>query len=144
MSESQPDPRLPDGFDELLVAARDVAERAYAPYSRFRVGAAAWTSDGRMVTGCNVENAGLGVTLCAECGLISDLMAGGGGKIARFVCVGGPDTLQRDDRPVCMPCGRCRQLLAEHAAQDFVILTTAGPRSLEDLLPLAFGPADLG
>ena len=137
--------RGPSGteFDELLSAAREIAERAYTPYSRFRVGAAALTDDGRLVRGCNVENAGYGVTLCAECGLISELIAGGGGRLRRFVCVGGDESLGRDERTVVMPCGRCRQLLSEHAAPDLVILTSAGPRSMDEVLPQAFGPDDL-
>ena len=135
-------------FDDLLAHARDVARRAYAPYSRFRVGAAGIADDGRLVTGCNVENAGYGVTLCAECGLVSELIAGGGGKLSRFVCVGGldEDSAAGDEpavRPVVMPCGRCRQLLTEHAADDFVMLTPRGPATLADILPLAFGPTDL-
>ncbi|ASK67029.1 cytidine deaminase [Brachybacterium avium] len=131
------------GFEDLLAVAREIAERAYAPYSRFRVGAAGETEDGRLVRGCNVENAGYGVTLCAECGLISELIAGGGGKLSRFVCVGGDEQLARDERGVVMPCGRCRQLLSEHAAPDLVILTPEGPRPMEAVLPQAFGPADL-
>lgn len=130
-------------FDELLAAAREIAERAYTPYSQFRVGAAAFTEDGRLVRGCNVENAGYGVTLCAECGLISELFAGGGGRLRRFVCVGGDARLSREERGVVMPCGRCRQLLSEHAAPDLVILTPEGPRTMEEVLPQAFGPADL-
>ncbi|GAA1489981.1 cytidine deaminase [Brachybacterium sacelli] len=130
-------------FEQLLAAAREVAERAYAPYSRFRVGAAALTADGRLVRGCNVENAGYGVTLCAECGLISELVAGGGGELARFVCVGGDEHLGRDEREVVMPCGRCRQLLSEHAADDLVVLTPEGPLAMDAVLPQAFGPADL-
>ncbi|MDO5661849.1 MAG: cytidine deaminase, partial [Brachybacterium sp.] len=120
-----------------------VASRAYAPYSGFRVGAAAVTDDGRGVTGCNVENAAYGVTLCAECGLIGDLIAGGGGKIRRFVCVG---TREEDtaEAPLVMPCGRCRQLLAEHAAADFRMLSPRGEIDLEALLPQAFGPDNLG
>ncbi|MGY5765886.1 cytidine deaminase [Brachybacterium sp. DNPG3] len=133
-----------DGFDELLAIARDIAERAYTPYSRYRVGAAALADDGRIVRGCNVENAGYGVTLCAECGLISDLIAGGGGRLRRFVCVGGDESLGREEREVCMPCGRCRQLLSEHAADDLVVLTPGGPRTMAEVLPQAFGPADLG
>ena len=130
-------------FAPLLAAAREIAERAYTPYSRFRVGAAGLTEDGRLVRGCNVENAGYGVTLCAECGLISDLIAGGGGKLHRFVCVGGDESLARDERAVVMPCGRCRQLLSEHAGADLVILTPEGPRAMAEVLPQAFGPSDL-
>ena len=130
-------------FAPLLAEAREIAERAYAPYSRFRVGAAALTEDGRLVRGCNVENAGYGVTLCAECGLISELVAGGGGRLDRFVCVGGDERLARDEREVVMPCGRCRQLLSEHAGADLVVLTPEGPRSMDQVLPQAFGPSDL-
>jgi|SRR5699024_1329198 len=130
-------------FAPLLAAAREIAERAYTPYSRFRVGAAGLTEDGRLVRGCNVENAGYGVTLCAECGMISELIAGGGGKLRRFVCVGGDEQLGREERAVVMPCGRCRQLLSEHAAPDLVVLTLEGPRSMDAVLPQAFGPADL-
>lgn len=130
-------------FTALLAVAREVAEHAYAPYSRFRVGAAGLTTDGRLVRGCNVENAGYGVTLCAECGMISELVAGGGGRLSRFVCVGGDEHVAREDRAVVMPCGRCRQLLSEHAAEDLVVLTPEGPRTMEQVLPQAFGPADL-
>ncbi|MBB5830879.1 cytidine deaminase [Brachybacterium aquaticum] len=136
-------PTVPAEFRTLLAEAREIAERAYTPYSHFRVGAAALTADGRLVRGCNVENAGYGVTLCAECGLISELIAGGGGKLSRFVCVGGDEHLSRDARDVVMPCGRCRQLLSEHAGEGFVILTPEGPRSMDEVLPQAFGPADL-
>ncbi|WP_394215700.1 cytidine deaminase [Brachybacterium vulturis] len=130
-------------FEVLLAAAREIAERAYTPYSRFRVGAAGYAEDGRLVRGCNVENAGYGVTLCAECGLISELIAGGGGRLRRFVCVGGGEQLAREERGVVMPCGRCRQLLSEHAAPDLLILTPEGPRTMAEVLPQAFGPADL-
>ncbi|UEJ82532.1 cytidine deaminase [Brachybacterium halotolerans subsp. kimchii] len=130
-------------FDELVEAARAVAQRAYAPYSRYRVGAAATTDDGRVVTGCNVENAGYGVTLCAECGMVSDLVAGGGGTLRRFVCVGGDEHVAAGDREVVMPCGRCRQLLSEHAGPQFRMLSPHGVLDLEGLLPQAFGPADL-
>ena len=128
--------QVPDPFEELLAVAREVADRAYAPYSHYRVGAAARVDDGRVVRGCNVENAGYGVTLCAECGMVSELMAGGGGKLTAFVCVNG-------NGEVIMPCGRCRQLLAEHAAEDFAILTPRGLQDLEAILPQAFGPADV-
>ncbi|ANP28098.1 cytidine deaminase [Dermabacter vaginalis] len=123
-------------FEPLLQAAREVAARAYVPYSRYPVGAAGLVDDGRLVRGCNVENAGYGVTLCAECGMISELVATGGGKIRAFVCVNRLGE-------VIMPCGRCRQLLAEHAAGDFTILTPKGEASLEEMLPQSFGPADL-
>lgn len=123
-------------FEPLLEAARAVAARAYVPYSHYPVGAAGLVDDGRIVRGCNVENAGYGVTLCAECGMISVLVASGGGKIRAFVCVNRLGE-------VIMPCGRCRQLLAEHAASDFTILTPKGEASLDEMLPQSFGPADL-
>lgn len=123
-------------FEPLLEVARAVAARAYVPYSHYPVGAAGLVDDGRIVRGCNVENAGYGVTLCAECGMISELVASGGGKIRAFVCVNRLGE-------VIMPCGRCRQLLAEHAASDFTILTPKGEASLDEMLPQSFGSADL-
>src|SRR5579863_530918 len=95
----------------LRTAAADVAARAYAPYSRLRVGAAGLTDDGRLVTGCNVENASYGLTLCAECGLVSALHAGGGGHLVAVSIVAG------DGQPLA-PCGRCRQLLLEAGGGD--------------------------
>ncbi|HWM36900.1 MAG TPA: cytidine deaminase [Streptomyces sp.] len=121
----------------LRASARDVMTRAYAPYSGFPVGAAALADDGRTVTGCNVENAAFGVALCAECGLISSLIASGGGRLTAFTCV---------DRhgEVLMPCGRCRQLLWEHGGPELLMETKHGSiRTLADLLPDAFGPSDL-
>lgn len=120
----------------LREAAREMAARAYAPYSGFPVGAAALADDGRVVAGCNVENAAFGVALCAECGLISSLLASGGGRLTAFACV---------DRngDVLMPCGRCRQLLWEHGGPELLIDTASGVRTLAELLPDAFGPADL-
>lgn len=123
-------------FEPLLAAARQMTAYAYAPYSGYAVGAAALTTDGRQVTGCNVENASYGLSLCAECGLVSQLFAEGGGQIAHFVCVNGQGE-------VIMPCGRCRQLLCEHAAADMQLLTPAGIKSMAAVLPLAFGPHDL-
>ncbi|WP_414644495.1 cytidine deaminase [Brachybacterium sp.] len=143
MNEAAPAPVPVSEFDQLLAVAREIAEHAYAPYSHYRVGAAGLTEDGRMVRGCNVENAGYGVTLCAECGMVSELIAGGGGRLSRFVCVGGDEGLSRQERDVVMPCGRCRQLLSEHAAPDLVVLTPEGPRAMDAVLPQAFGPADL-
>nr|WP_237690271.1 cytidine deaminase [Nocardioides panacisoli] len=110
--------------------------RAYAPYSEFAVGAAALVDDGRVVTGCNVENAAYGVGLCAECGLVSQLYVTGGGRLTHFVCVDGRGEL-------LMPCGRCRQLLWEHGGPDLVVLTPAGARPMREVLPDAFGPDDL-
>ena len=122
-------------WDALTAAATEVMARAYAPYSNFAVGAAALV-DGRVVTGCNVENASYGLTLCAECGLVSALHASGGGRLTHFVCVDR-------NRTLLMPCGRCRQLLFEHGGATLQVLTTSGVRRMDDLLPDAFGPIDL-
>ena len=123
-------------WEGLRAAAREVMSHAYAPYSRFPVGAAALVDDGRVVVGCNVENASYGVTLCAECGLVSALHASGGGRLVAFTCVDG-------DGAVLMPCGRCRQLLFEHGGPDLLVETTRGILPMSDVLPDAFGPADL-
>ncbi len=123
-------------WDALRAAARAASERAYAPYSGYRVGAAATVDDGRLVRGCNVENAGYGVTLCAECGLVSDLVLGGGGRLTAFVCVNGSGD-------VIMPCGRCRQLLWEHGGGELQVETPTGVLAMSALLPQAFGPEDL-
>lgn len=125
-----------DDWRELRAAAIAAAKRAYAPYSGYRVGAAARTTTGAIITGCNVENAAYGVALCAECGLISQLVNTASGKLRAFVCVNGNDE-------VIMPCGRCRQLLAEHAASDLIILTPLGERAFAEVLPQAFSAADL-
>ena len=134
---------LPNGYHcpvfdwgVLREAAEKAMDRAYAPYSRFPVGAAALVDDGRLVTGCNVENAAYGVTLCAECGLVSQLHITGGGRLTHFVCVNA-------DREVIMPCGRCRQLLHEHGRPDLQLLTPLGVRTIDEVLPQAFGPSDL-
>ncbi len=123
-------------WEALRSAAREIMERAYVPYSRFPVGAAALVDDGRVVVGCNVENASYGVTLCAECGLVSALAASGGGRLVAFSCVDGHGN-------VLMPCGRCRQLLYEHGGPDLLLETVSGVRSMREVLPDAFGPADL-
>ena len=120
----------------LRAAATAVMARAYAPYSRFKVGAAALVDDGRVVVGCNVENAAYGVALCAECGLVSSLHATGGGRLVAFTCVDGHGN-------VLMPCGRCRQLLFENGGPTLVLETPAGLRTMADVLPDAFGPDDL-
>jgi cytidine deaminase len=120
----------------LREAAVQAMSRAYAPYSGFRVGAAALVDDGRIVAGCNVENASYGVTLCAECGLISELMMTGGGRLVAFTCVGGSGEL-------LMMCGRCRQLLYEHGGPDMVVETPTGVRPMREVLPDAFGPNQL-
>jgi cytidine deaminase len=127
---------LLEHWASLREAAVDAMRHAYAPYSGFPVGAAALVEDGRTVTGCNVENAAYGVTLCAECGLVSQLHLTGGGLLTHFVCVDGAEDL-------LMPCGRCRQLLWENGGAELLLLTGAGVRPLRDLLPDAFGPEDL-
>ena len=127
---------MPDLWESLTEHAVAVMRRAYAPYSRFPVGAAALVDDGRVVVGCNVENASYGVTLCAECGLVSALHAGGGGRLTHFVCVDGHGA-------VLMPCGRCRQLLFEAGGPDLLLLTVSGVRTMAEVLPDAFGPEDL-
>lgn len=110
--------------------------RAYAPYSRFPVGVAGLVDDGRIVAGCNVENASYGVGLCAECGMVSHLHASGGGRLVAVACLG------RDEAPL-MPCGRCRQLLYEHGGPGCLLLTPEGPLPMSQVLPQAFGPHDL-
>jgi len=120
----------------LRRAALEAMGRAYAPYSQFPVGAAALVDDGRIVAGCNVENASYGLTLCAECGLVSALLLSGGGRLLSFSCV---------DRhgDVLMPCGRCRQLLWEHGGPDLLVETVDGPQPMSVLLPYAFDQGDL-
>jgi len=127
-----------DGVDwhALRAAATEVMRHAYAPYSRFKVGAAALVDDGRVVVGCNVENAAYGVVLCAECGLVSALYASGGGRLVAFTCVDAHGD-------VLMPCGRCRQLLFEHGGPDLVLETVTGLRTMAQVLPDAFGRHDL-
>jgi cytidine deaminase len=148
-------------WGRLRAAAADAASRAYAPYSRLRVGAAGLTVDGRVVTGCNVENASYGLTLCAECGLVSALHAsapagsapagsapdasapgtavpaGAGPRLLAVAIVAG------DGAPL-VPCGRCRQLLVEAGGQSMLVDTADGPVPLSRLLPASFGPEDLG
>ncbi|WP_254679000.1 cytidine deaminase [Arthrobacter sp. 24S4-2] len=109
---------------------------AYAPYSKFAVGAAALTADGRIVSGCNVENASYGLTLCAECALVGNLHMTGGGLLRAFYCVDAGGN-------VLMPCGRCRQLLYEFRAPDMELMTTHGIKTMDQVLPDAFGPQHL-
>ncbi len=120
----------------LRAVATDAMRKAYAPYSNFPVGVAALTSDGRIVAGCNVENASYGVTLCAECALVSGLHMSGGGQLVAFTCVDGHGN-------ILMPCGRCRQLLFEHAVPGMLLETVSGVRTIEEVLPDAFGPRQL-
>ena len=121
----------------LRDAARAAMARAYAPYSGYPVGAAALVDDGRIVSGCNVENASYGLTLCAECGLVSALHATGGGRLLAFSCCDGAGA-------VLTPCGRCRQLLWEHGGAGLLVDCAGGVRPLAELLPEAFGPSHLG
>ena len=123
-------------WDTLREAAIQASQHAYAPYSTVRVGAAALIDDGRIVTGCNVENASYGVGMCAECILVGNLALTGGGKIVAFDCVDSTgETL--------MPCGRCRQLLAEHAAEGMLLNTDHGIMTMEQVMPHAFGSRQL-
>jgi cytidine deaminase len=123
-------------WDLLRNEALAAMKRAYVPYSRFPVGVAALVDDGRIVTGCNVENASYGLTLCAECGLVSSLIATGGGRLIAFVCV------DINGNPL-MPCGRCRQLLQEHGGSQLQLATDQGVKPLSELLPWAFGPDEI-
>ncbi len=120
----------------LRESAIEASRRAYAPYSHFHVGAAALVDDGRIVEGCNVENASYGLALCAECGLVSALHASGGGRLVAVVTVanGGEHV---------MPCGRCRQLLYEHGGADCLVDGDGTRRTLGEILPSAFGPERL-
>lgn len=123
-------------WDELRSAASAAMLKAYVPYSNFPVGVAGLVNDGRVVTGCNVENASYGVALCAECGLVSNLISTGGGKLVAVACV---------DRHgnALMPCGRCRQLLWEHGGPECLLDSVSGIKSMTEILPDAFGAHDL-
>ena len=123
-------------WDDLRRAARGCCAMAYAPYSGYPVGAAGLADDGRILTGCNVENAGYGVTLCAECGLVSQFIATGGGRLLAVTCCDKAGD-------VIMPCGRCRQLLWEHGGAGLLLDTPLGVFSMADVLPQAFGPEQL-
>jgi cytidine deaminase len=123
-------------WDALTAAAVEVMRRAYAPYSRFPVGVAGLVDDGRIVVGCNVENACYGVGLCAECGMVSSLHASGGGRLVAVSCVDAHGN-------ALMPCGRCRQLLWENGGSSCQILTPEGVQTMAQVLPLAFDVADL-
>ena len=131
-----PSIQTPIDWDALHSAAVEVMRRAYSPYSDYPVGVAGLVDDGRVVRGCDVENAGYGVTLCAECGMVSDLVAGGGGRLVAVWCVDG-------EGRTLMPCGRCRQLLWEHGGADCLLQTPEGILRMDEVLPQAFGPDDL-
>lgn len=117
-------------WEALRRAARAAQSHAYVPYSKFRVGAAALVDDGRIISGCNIENASYGLTLCAECALLGQLHMGGGGRLVAVVCVG-------NDTHVT-PCGRCRQLLWEHGGPHMLLEVEGTPRPLSEMLPVAF------
>ena len=123
-------------WDDLRAKAAQFCSHAYAPYSHYPVGAAGLADDGRLVGGCNVENAGYGVTLCAECGLVSQFVATGGGRLVAVTCCDGKGQ-------VIMPCGRCRQLLWEHGGPGLLLDTPEGVLPMEQVLPQAFGPDSL-
>jgi len=123
-------------WETLREAATAAMAKSYSPYSKFPVGAAALLEDGRVVSGCNVENASYGLTLCAECTLVGALQMTGGGRIRAFYCVDGAGA-------VLMPCGRCRQLLYEFRAPGMVLMTSHGVRTMDQVLPDAFGPEHL-
>ena len=123
-------------WNSLRASATQAMKNAYAPYSDFPVGVAALVDDGRIITGCNVENASYGVGLCAECGLVSNLINSGGGRLVAVACV---------DRHgnALMPCGRCRQLIWEHGGADCLLDSVSGIKPMREILPDAFGPEDL-
>ena len=123
-------------WELLRSEAKKAQKNAYANYSKFPVGAAALVDDGRIVSGCNVENASYGLTLCAECGLVSQLALTGGGRLVAFSCVG-------PEPGILLPCGRCRQLLQEHGGGDLIIDHNDGPKKLKELLPDAFDGSHL-
>lgn len=135
MTEAPSGAPEPD-WDHLRAEARAMTQRAYAPYSHVLVGAAALVDDGRVVTGCNVENASYGLSLCAECSIASALAGSGGGRLVALSVVGG-------DGAYLAPCGRCRQVLYEFGGPDLLVDTGAAVVTLAELLPGAFGPADL-
>ncbi|MEY2635073.1 MAG: hypothetical protein RIS75_1013 [Actinomycetota bacterium] len=120
-------------WQQLITEAQRIMKTAYAPYSKYPVGAAALVDDGRMVSGCNVENASYGLTLCAECGLVSQLIATGGGRLVAFACVDAAGT-------ALTPCGRCRQLLFEHGGPNLLIWDGDRILTMDQILPGAFGP----
>lgn len=126
----------PVDWDALRRYATEVMERAYAPYSNFKVGVAGLVDDGRVVLGCNVENAAYGVALCAECGMVSALHSTGGGRLVAVVCV------DHAGNPL-MPCGRCRQLLWENGGPTMQLMTASGVKTMDEVLPDAFGANDL-
>lgn len=126
----------PIDWEPLRERARAMTERSYSPYSGVRVGAAAICADGRVVEGCNVENASTGIGICAEVNLAGQLVASGGGRLVALAVVAG------DGEPIS-PCGRCRQFLYEFGGAELLVDLDDGPVSLGELLPNAFGPDDV-
>ena len=123
-------------WDALHKAATAIMKQAYAPYSKFPVGVAGLVDDGRIVVGCNVENASYGLGLCAECGMVSALTASGGGRLVAVYCVDAHGT-------ALAPCGRCRQLLLEHGGKSLLVMAEHGPVTMAELLPWAFDANEL-
>ncbi len=121
--------------EDLLEQAREAAQDSYSPYSRFRVGAVVVTEDGTVFSGCNVENASYGSSVCAEANAITTAVASGARslKTLAVTCPDGQD---------CTPCGNCRQLMREFGVE--LVITDQGEYTLEDLLPDSFGPESLG
>ena len=136
MPDINPDITPDIDWDALRDEARTAMAHAYAPYSKFPVGAAALVDDGRIVSGCNVENASYGLGLCAECSLVSQLRMTGGGRLVAFACVDGEGNC-------LMPCGRCRQLLYEFGGEELLVDTPLGIQPMTEVLPQAFGPQHL-
>ena len=123
-------------WERLREAAHEATQHSYVPYSKFPVGAAGLVDDGRVITGCNVENASYGLSLCAECGLVSQLHISGGGRLVAV-------TARHGDGTILAPCGRCRQLLLEAGGNDLMVDGASGPRPLSELLPDSFSVEDL-
>lgn len=136
MASSNPALGVEIDWEVIVEAATAIMRKAYAPYSRFKVGVAGLMDDGRIVSGCNVENASYGLGLCAECGMVSSIHASGGGTLLAIACVD-------QHAQALMPCGRCRQLLWEHSTAQTLIRTPEGVQTMADILPQAFGPQDL-
>ncbi|RRO12813.1 cytidine deaminase [Saccharopolyspora rhizosphaerae] len=118
-------------WDSLRAKAVEAAALAHCPYSGLQVGSAALCDDGRVVTGCNVENGSYGVTLCAECTMAGQLRLTGGGRFVAVACRSGTGDL-------LMPCGRCRQVLQELGGSDCLVDTPRGVRPMREVLPDAF------
>lgn len=134
---------MDEAQQQLLGWAKQAAENAHAPYSNFRVGAAV-LADGQVFTGCNVENASYGLSLCAERNALSSMVAAGHTRaegVAVYCLDADPNAFPEDParaQAFSSPCGACRQWLAELAPEAWVVTNAGGPYSLADLLPMAF------